>query len=166
MIVIVLGLPGSGKSFFASRLAEMLKAPYISSDKVRIEMKVKGKYTFDDKLLVYDEMKRQTDQALKEKKTIVIDGSFYHHEMRDLFISLAENHQTPIRFIEITANEETIKERLKQPRKESEANFEVYQLIKKQFEPLDMPRLEIQSGYNNIDKMLLDASNYLKDSDA
>lgn len=166
MIVVVLGLPGSGKSFFASRLAEKLKAPYISSDKVRIEMKIKGKYRFEDKLLVYDEMKRQADQALKENKTIVIDGSFYRHEMRNLFISLAEIHHSQVRFIEITAHETTIKERLKKPRKESEANFEVYQLIKKQFEALDMPHLEIQSNNNNIDEMLLDSLNYLKSAEA
>lgn len=166
MIIIVLGLPGSGKSFFGSRLAEKLKARYISSDEVRLEMKAKGKYTFEDKLLVYDEMIRQADQALKENETIVVDGSFYRHEMRNLFISLAEIHHSQIRFIEITAHEETIKERLKKPRRESEANFEVYQLIKKQFEALDMPRLEIQSDNNNIDEMLLSALNYLRNTNA
>jgi predicted kinase len=166
MIIIVFGLPGTGKSFFASRLAEKLKVQYISSDDVRIAIKAKGKYTFEDKLSVYHEMAKQTDQSLREKKTVIVDGTFYRHEMRDLFVSLAKIHRTEIRFIEITANEKTIKERLKQSRKKSEANFEVYQLIKKQFESLDMPRFKIQSDNNNIEKTLLDALNYLKDADA
>src|SRR5687767_7980166 len=133
MIIIVFGLPGSGKSFFASKLAERLEALYITSDKIRVAMKAKGKYTFEDKLLVYHEMTKEADQALKLKKSIVVDGSFYHHKMRNLFISLAEIHHTPIRFIEITARERIIKERLKKPRNDSEADFGVYQLIRKQF---------------------------------
>ena len=38
MIVIVFGLPGSGKSYFASHLASMINADYINSDKVRRTM--------------------------------------------------------------------------------------------------------------------------------
>jgi predicted kinase len=162
MIIIVLGLPGSGKSFFASRLAERLEALYISSDKVRIAMKARGKYKLEDKLLVYHEMVKKADQTLKQKKNVVVDGSFYHHKMRNLFTSLAEVHHTPIRFIEITAREEIITERLKKRRNESEADVEVYQLLKKQFEPLDTPHLEIKSDRDTIDEMLSEALNYLK----
>jgi len=49
MIIIVCGLPGSGKSFFAHRLAAKLDALHISSDKTRKEMKTLGHYTFTDK---------------------------------------------------------------------------------------------------------------------
>jgi len=35
MIIIVFGLPGSGKSYFASKLAERINARYINSDVIR-----------------------------------------------------------------------------------------------------------------------------------
>jgi len=35
MIIVVTGLPGSGKSYFAQQLAPLMDAEYINSDKVR-----------------------------------------------------------------------------------------------------------------------------------
>jgi predicted kinase len=166
MIVIVLGLPGSGKTFFASRLALSLEALYISSDQTRIAMKALGKYTFEDKLAVYREMAKRADQALELGKNIIVDGTFYHHKMRNLFTTLAKFYDTPIRFIEVTAREEIIKERLKKKRKESEADYEVYQLVRKQFEQLDMPHFKTRSDQDNIEEMLSAALNYLKEKNA
>jgi predicted kinase len=45
MTVIVFGLPGSGKSYFATRLAELLNASYISSDQLRMQLYAKRTYT-------------------------------------------------------------------------------------------------------------------------
>ena len=42
MVVIVFGLPGSGKSYFASRLAGIISADYINSDRVRREIPIPG----------------------------------------------------------------------------------------------------------------------------
>lgn len=166
MIIVVLGLPGSGKSFFASRLAQRLNAWYLSSDKIRVAMKAKGKYTLKEKLAVYQKMEKDAAQALRQGENIIVDGTFYHHTMRDLFTSLATIHHTPIHFIEIKASEEIIKERLAKQRRESEADYSVYQIVSKQFEQLDMPHLKIKSDRNNIDDMLSDALDYLKKMDA
>ena len=52
MIVIVMGLPGSGKSYFASRLAAAIHATYISSDKVRKILIARRTYLEKEKELV------------------------------------------------------------------------------------------------------------------
>ena len=65
-------------------------------------------------------------------------------------------------FIEIQADENTTRERLKKPRPDSEANFEVYKLISKQNEPLEEPHLILKSTDDNIDEMLRKSSEYLK----
>jgi predicted kinase len=161
MIVIVFGLPGAGKSYFASRLAQKLRAQYLSSDEIRIATKARGKYTFSDKLAVYQRMAEESDKALLNGKDVIVDGTFYHHNMRDLFTSLAAIRSTPIYFIETTAGDEIIKDRLMKHRTESEADYEVYQQLKKQFEQLDLPHLRIESCRNNISEMLSQAENYL-----
>jgi predicted kinase len=163
MIIIVLGLPGSGKSFFASRLARQLGTRYLNSDEARMTMNARGKYTFEDKLSVYRKMANDADQALRQGESIIVDGTFYHHKMRDLFTSLAASHHAPIHFIEITAREEIIKERLAKPRRESEADYDVYQFVGKQFEQPEMPHLKIESDRSNIKEMLAEATNYLKE---
>jgi predicted kinase len=67
-----------------------------------------------------------------------------------------------ISFIEVQADENIIRQRLKKPRQYSEADFEVYKLIKQQNEPIDEPHLILKSTDDNIDEMLQKASEYLK----
>jgi len=153
--------PPPGKVIFLRSWQTDSVAQYISSDKIRIGMNLSGKYTFEDKISVYREMARLAGLAIEQGKDVVVDGTFYHPDMRDLFVDLAGSHQTSLHFIEITSNDEIVKERLSIPRKESEADYGVYQQIKKQFDPLNSPHLRLHSGRNNIDEMLSTALNYL-----
>jgi predicted kinase len=130
MMIIVFGLPGSGKSYFASRLADKINADYINSDKLRRMMIDKRTYTANEKLAVYDEMLKQALEAGKKRTNIVLDATFYKNAIRKIFIGGVENG-ADIRFIEVRADESLIRERLKKPREYSEADFEVYKKIKK-----------------------------------
>ena len=56
MVVIVFGLPGSGKSYFASRLAKKLEADYISSDQVRKKLFTRPDYSEEGKKQVYKKL--------------------------------------------------------------------------------------------------------------
>src|SRR5690606_34255110 len=89
LVIIVSGLPGSGKSYFAQRLAEAFKAVYLNSDKIRISLQAKGKYTLGDKMCIYHTMAGQTEKHLSRGETVVADATFYHHAMRDLFFDIA-----------------------------------------------------------------------------
>ncbi|MEO6285360.1 MAG: ATP-binding protein [Dyadobacter sp.] len=161
MIVIVSGLPGSGKSFFASRLAAVTNALYFNSDKIRAERDAKGKYSFKDRLSIYLYIADQTGKAVDKGQHVVVDATFYHHAMRDLFIELAAMHQTPIFMILVEADEALIRERLSKPREFSEADFGVYESLKEQFEKIDMPCLRLKSGTDNIEDMIKQAKEYI-----
>lgn len=161
MIVLVFGLPGSGKSYFASRLAKMIHADYINSDKVRKEMFEKRVYSEKEKKAVYDAMLQKMKEAIGQNRNVVLDATFHKKETRRIFIEVAPGKKK-ISFIEVQADENIIKERLKKPRPYSEADFTVYQLIKTQSEPLYEPHLILKSTNDNIDEMLQEASEYLK----
>lgn len=154
MIIIVSGLPGSGKSFFADKLARLLQAEYLSSDRIRKELKKSGQYTFSDKLAVYLAMAERARKAVRENKTVIVDATFYHHTMRDFFKQLAKEEAVTILFILVETTEEIVKKRLKGPRIESEADYGVYMNIKEQFEAYDFPHLTLFSSNDNIDDML------------
>lgn len=160
MIVIVFGLPGSGKSYFASHLASAINAEYLNSDQVRRTMFDRSTYSKKEKLAVYNEMLAQTRQAVSQKKNLVLDATFYKNDIRERFLKEAEN-STAIIFIEIRAGEHLIKQRLKRPRKYSEADLKVYQKIKKQWEPLKEPHLLLHSTDDNIRDMLEQTAEYL-----
>ena len=161
MIIAVAGLPGSGKSYFASRLAEQMAAVYLSSDRIRKSLQTMGEYAPEAKMKVYEEMLNLAARALDEGKRVVADATFYKRHLRDLFLALGENKKVAVRFIVVVANEEVVKERLQRPREDSEADFAVYQKIRDQFEEVLTPHLTLESANDNIDAMLDKAIHYL-----
>ena len=162
MIVIVFGLPGSGKSYFASRLAEKIKAEYVNSDRVRKEMFTERTYSPQEKKAVYDKMFRQMKKAVKQNTNLVLDATFHKSETRKMFIDKMEGIGR-ILFIEIQADENIIRERLKKERPYSEADYTIYKLISQHNEPLDEPHLVLKSTNDNINEMLERATKYLKE---
>lgn len=161
MIVIVFGLPGSGKSHFASRLAKKINADYINSDQLRVEMFKIKTYAEQEKAAVYNAMLLKMKEAVNQKKSLVLDATFHKNETRKLFIQDVEKKDC-IFFIETHADENITRERLKRKRPYSEADFEVYKSIRRQWESLDEPHLILQSTNENIDYMLQKAVDYLK----
>lgn len=162
MVVIVFGLPGTGKSYLASRLAARMGADYVNSDRIRKKMYVNRTYSSKEKLFVYDEMLDQMEQAVKQKKPVILDATFYQDAIRNKFLKAAGNN---ISFIEVKADESVIKERLKQKRVNSEADFNVYKIIQSQFEPMKEPHLILHSTDDNITDMLNEAITYLRVTD-
>lgn len=160
MIVVVTGLPGSGKSFFASRLAKAIDAEYISSDRLRKKMIQRRTYSAEEKELVYDEMLKQVHKAVKQNKSLVLDATFYKAETRNKFREGIKDAGTIV-IIEIVAGEALIKERMQTPREDSEADFTVYKVIQQQWEPIKEQHLILQSTNDNIESMLKTAINYL-----
>jgi predicted kinase len=163
MIIIVLGLPGTGKSYFAEKLSGRLGAVHINSDRLRNALGERGKYTIKDKLHIYRVMAGQASQVLKQGKIVVVDATFYKRPMIDLFTTLAKNHGSSIRIIKIEAEETLVQERLRKARKESEADFQVYLKIKDEFEELAVPHLALQSGAHNIQTLIESALHYIND---
>lgn len=160
MIVIVFGLPGSGKSYFASHLANMINADYINSDKVRRAMFDTRTYSIKEKLSVYNEMLAQMKELVKQNKNLVLDATFYNNNTRKKFLDEAKGAGS-IFFIEVKAEESVIRKRLQEKRVDSEADFEVYKKVKKQWEPLHEEHLILQSTNDNINEMLYKAADYL-----
>ena len=161
MIIIIFGLPGSGKSYFASRLAMQLGATYVNSDELRMEMVADRTYTENEKNMVYDAMLKAMSEAVAAGKPIVLDATFYKKSIRKRFEHKARHMGQRIIYIEVTAPEDIIEDRLKIPRTYSEADFDVYLKIRKVAEPLKADHLILESSNNNIVSMLHEAIQYI-----
>lgn len=158
---MVLGLPGTGKSYFAQKLSDRLGAVHINSDRLRNALQARGKYTIEDKLHIYRIMADKASEALAQGKFVIVDATFYKRGMIDLFLSLAKDQASPIRFIKIEADESLVQERLQKTRMDSEADFQVYLEIKRDFEELQVPFLVLRSEQNNINTMIESALGYI-----
>lgn len=164
MIIIVLGLPGSGKSYFASRLAQQLQAKYVNSDLIRNQLLDIKTYTSKEKTKVYTFMIDEMKAAIGQNTNIVIDATFYKKSIRNKFKEASKELEQSIIFIEVWADENIIKDRLQRKREVSDADYAVHLLIKAAFEPLTEAHLSLQSTQDNIDQMLELALKYIQKS--
>lgn len=164
-LILVFGLPGSGKTTFARALAERRGASHFNSDIIRDQMGLLGQYDATSKKKVYDGLENAVRQALLEKKDVVIDATFFKNSLREPFLQIARETGAPYFWIELKADPEVIRKRVSKKRPYTEADFEVYQKVKAAFEPLDEPHLILQSDNSNLDQLLETAEKYLDQHD-
>jgi len=162
MIIIVFGLPGSGKSYFASRLAGNMEASYVSSDVIRKQLFEVIEYSIEEKKMVYEVMMKEMKKCIQLGEDIVLDATFYKESIRNEFISTAHAYDERILFIEVRADQQVVLDRLRLKRKYSDADYSVHVHMKKAFQPLEMDHLIIDSTQENIKDMIDVALNYIR----
>lgn len=160
-MVLVMGLPGSGKSYFAKQLSSEIAAKYVGSDSVRRKEGKTARYARSDKGRIYKQMVRIAEECIKNNQPVVVDATFHLQQFRDLFVSLSQKYFCPIHWIKVIADESLIKERMNEPREDSDADFQVYLLLKNEFEFFPFPHLELQSTNENSVEMMEKAKHYL-----
>ncbi|SEJ73319.1 hypothetical protein SAMN05192553_11035 [Cyclobacterium xiamenense] len=161
MVVLIMGLPGSGKSFFAKRLAKARGLVYLSSDRVRIELNRRGQYAPEDRQRVYAAMEKRTDRLLALGNAVLVDATFQQRAHRLPFAKIAKRYRQPFACIQIVADEMVVKQRLSKRREESEADVAVYEKLKADFDPIDQGHLDICSEDGQIEVMIERAQAYL-----
>ncbi len=161
-MVVITGLPGTGKSTFAKALAEAIGAKHLNTDIIRDALGKRGQYDSDTKAAIYAEMLRQTAILLENGGSVIIDGTFYKKKLRQPYIALAKKYGITIQWMEIRAAEDIVRHRVNCYRDYSEADFEVYLKIKSQYEQLEVPHLKLHSDQLSIPEMIEKARRYLE----
>jgi predicted kinase len=163
MILMVFGLPGTGKSFFAKHMVKVLDAVHLNTDMVRKEANLQGRYDEETKEIVYDLLLREMTTHVSENQSVIVDGTFHKKQVRDRFMDKANQLGQQVFFIEMKAGDETVKRRLKSEREYSEADYQVYLQIKHSFETMEQPHLELWSDTTTIDEMVKKAKAHINE---
>lgn len=161
MLIAITGLPGSGKSTFAAALSKALQADHWNTDILRDALNLRGQYDVSTKEKIYAALLLRTEASLTSGKTAVVDATFYRKALREEYNALANRLEQPICWIELKADEESIRQRVQQKRLYSEADFSVYLKIKTQFEPIEQPHLVLWSDQRSVEEMVQDALAYI-----
>lgn len=165
MLIVVFGLPGSGKSYFARRLSERIGIEYVGSDTVRNELGARGKYTDESRLVIYGEIRNRAEAFLSQAKSVVIDATFTVEGSFEMITTLADNFDCALILFRVSADELLIKERLRTRRSDSEANYQVYERLKQLPINPTISYHTLESTNSNVDEMIEKAVAIIKKYD-
>ncbi|MDE3095690.1 MAG: AAA family ATPase [Chloroflexota bacterium] len=150
-LVLMCGLTGSGKSYFANALAGRLGSVVLSSDVVRKELLGvdvrtpvaagygQGAYTEEQRRAVYAALRERAEPHLGAGRGVVLDATHAARSERDAGRALAARHGVPAVVVWLTTGEETVRDRLEARALSGDAisggRWETYLAQRRRFEP-------------------------------
>src|SRR5690606_21515514 len=110
---------------------------------------------------VYKELHNRATETLQVGNRLIVDATLYKETLRKPYDDLARRMDKPIKWIELKADEATIRQRVSRKRQYSEADFEVYQKIKALYEPMTQNHLVLRTDVLSLSEMVEKAKEYI-----
>jgi predicted kinase len=154
VLVILSGLPGSGKTTFAVKLGEALPAIVIESDFVRKTLFPKPTYSGQEDRLIHAVARALMRHYLRTGHSVIADATNIAEWQRQILRRLAQLSRVPGIVVQTCAPEEVIAARLhhrsvhKKRSDFSEADWRVYQSMSGRAEPIRGPHLRVDTTQN------------------
>ena len=124
LLIMTLGVSGSGKTTVSSDIAQSLRCIHIRSDieRKRLAGLKPLERSKQSTLLYTDEISRQTYHRLLDvarlcieaRISVIVDATFLKADKRKLFVDLAKSLSTPCRILRFSAPEKVLMERVQQ----------------------------------------------------
>ncbi|MCS7036913.1 MAG: AAA family ATPase [Saprospiraceae bacterium] len=153
-LLIITGLPATGKTTLARRYAERYGAVHLNSDEVRAELGLRGQYTPEAKQRVYEALLARVRQALSAGRDVVMDSVLEREALREPFRRAAAECGAECRWVQLRLRDATARQRLSHPRPDSEATYEVYEKLRNEWEDIADPHLSLQADDATPDDLL------------
>jgi hypothetical protein len=162
ILIVIFGLPGTGKTTFATVLSNHLGLKHFNTDIIRSLSGKSQQYDEKNKASIYDDMLHLTRLEFEKGKSVIVDATFYKEKLRKRFKVLAQEYDVTVKWIEVCAGEEVVKKRISKKRRYSEADYTVYQMIKSQFEPMKEEYIQLFSDQEEIPGLIEKAIKFIK----
>lgn len=142
-LLMMVGLPGTGKSSVVENLQKLLPCVVISTDNVRLHVRRTPTYTAAEMMLVYEVCYSIIESRLRQGQRVVFDATNYLSARREHVIKLARRCGAPTAVCYVQASQDTIRHRLLQRsgagRRQgdlSDADWSVYKWMVEAQEPV------------------------------
>jgi predicted kinase len=169
MILIVMsGLPGSGKSAIAERLAQRLKLPMLSVDPIESAILQAGiQRSFETGLAAYLVAQTLADGQLKLGNSVIIDAVNAEEEGKDIWRTLARKHRLTPTILLVTVSDRSLHRQRVESRVRGipgipEVTWQMVEARERAFTPWKEPTLTLD-GSRELDANVEDALRYISE---
>ncbi len=152
-VVMMAGLPGTGKSTIARRLAKAIGGTVLESDAVRQLMFGRREYSSTESFAVFRTLHTAARYLLALHVTVVVDATSILEKDRKPLYRLAEEARAPLFILQVEAPASVVEERLARRKSgagavgdRSEAGLEVYERMSGRFQPIREPHWRVDTS--------------------
>jgi len=135
VLVVVSGLPGTGKTYFCHKLAAKVPFVILESDALRKTLFPMPTYTPDESVRLFQAINRLISDLLSKGISVILDATNLVEYHRERLYSITERLKAKLILVRLYAPPEVVRERLK-ARAEgksatySDADWEVFQRLR------------------------------------
>jgi len=135
-LVVVSGLPGTGKSYFSRRLAQRTPLVILESDALRKVLFLSPNYTQEESTSLFQATHRLIETLLKKGVSLVLDATNLQEPHRERLYNISERVDAKLIMVRVEAPDHIVQQRLADRGREfrredkSEATWAVYQRMK------------------------------------
>ncbi|MCS7287317.1 MAG: ATP-binding protein [Anaerolineae bacterium] len=152
VLVMLSGLPGTGKSYLARKLSERVPFVIVESDFVRKTLFNPPSYSSRESALVHKVCHILIDRLLKKGLRVIFDATNLSEVHREYVYRLAERNNAKLVIIQTVAPEEVVRERLEKRHTArdnhdiSDADWSVYSRMKEYQQPISRPHIVVDTS--------------------
>ena len=147
-LIILSGLPGTGKTTFAHALVAAMPALHVESDAIRRSLARVPRYTMGENAAVFARVEADARAALERHQHTIIDATNLTTRDRRRFVRLARDVDARLVAIWLTAPESIVKARLQRPREGfSQATIGTYDRMKSRPQRFSAPAVVVDSRF-------------------
>ncbi len=134
--IVVSGLPGTGKSYFCTKLAERLRFVVLESDALRKTLFPSPGYSPEESARLFRALHRLIEGLLRKGVSLILDATNLSERNRERLYNIAERLEAKLVLVRVEAPPEVVYARLKarvggaDAPGNSDADWSVYQKMK------------------------------------
>ncbi len=133
-LIVVSGLPGTGKTYFCNQLAERLPFVILESDALRKTLFPSPSYSPKENAHLFRAIHRLIETLLKRGISLILDATNLSEAKREYLYNIAERLDVKLILVRVEAPPEVVYQRLKNrpgnPEDKSDADWAIYRRMK------------------------------------